>query len=142
MPDREELAWAAGFFDGEGHVRCSLVQEKQYPLLRVEVAQRDPQVLERFQRVIGCGRIYAINRKPPKNSYYNWHVGRFEHAQAVIALLWTWLSPVKRKQAKVALARVQEAYNSGRFPNRKNLRDAKTLDLPDAKAAEVDGESH
>lgn len=101
--NREELAWAAGLFDGEGHVRTTFVQNK-YPVLRVEIAQKDRRVLDRFHKAVGClGKIYMINRKAPKNPYFNLHTGKFEHAQAIIALLWTWLSPIKREQAKNAI---------------------------------------
>jgi hypothetical protein len=54
--DREELSWAAGFFDGEG---CfSLVRNFRYPTVRIAQAEREP--LERFQAAVGgIGKVYG-----------------------------------------------------------------------------------
>src|SRR5437773_3792330 len=61
--DRAELAWAAGFFDGEGStIARTLTSRPGYHQLNVTVPQsgRDgiPAVLLRFQRVmLGMGHI-------------------------------------------------------------------------------------
>ena len=114
--DTHELAWAAGFFDGEGSTYVD-------PALRVSVVQNDPYVLERFQRAVGgLGRvgggkvIYGRAKKP----MFTWRTSGWREAQAVIALLWQWLSPQKREQALKAFARYDM---SGRGNNRgRNFR--------------------
>lgn len=109
--EREELAWAAGLFDGEGYVGINITQGK-YPVLRVELSQKDRRVLDRFQAAMGgLGTIYLVRRQKG-NPYFNWHTGKFESAQAVIAFIWQWLSPVKRKQAKEALLRYRRHYDN------------------------------
>lgn len=100
-PSREELAWAAGFFDGEGNTRSRRVADRggQPPIL--SVSQVDEFSLLRFKNaVLGLGTIrgpygpYSANRKP----YYVWSTNRLSHSIAVCGLLWHWLGPVKRGQ--------------------------------------------
>ena len=53
--DREEIAWAAGFFDGEG---CfSYIQKARYVCLRIGQSELEP--LERFREAVGLGKIYG-----------------------------------------------------------------------------------
>lgn len=118
-PNREELAWAAGFFDGEGHVSFNHRKNtRSKGGLRFTVAQADRAVLDRMQRALGIGRVkgpygpYKTQTKP----FWIYMVGSFEEVQAAIAMMWSFLSPVKRAQAKVAL---QEAAISHAVPNRK-----------------------
>ena len=119
--EREQLAWAAGLFDGEGYVGVNWQGPKGFPAIRIEASQKDRRVLDRFHSVVGgFGSIYIVG--PRKGDpYFKWHCGKFEHVQAVIALLWTWLSPIKREQAAQTLREAKEAYASGRFPNRKSV---------------------
>ena len=108
--NREELAWAAGLFDGEGNVGVfKAYDRKTFEAKRImlSMAQTDPQVLERFQRaVFGLGSINGpYNWKSPFKAKSRWvfRAGSFEHVQAIIAALWVFLSPVKLAQAKKAL---------------------------------------
>jgi hypothetical protein len=48
-----ELAWAAGFFDGEGHI----AYRKRRLMMAVAQTNREP--LERFLDAVGGGRIYG-----------------------------------------------------------------------------------
>ena len=97
--DKSELAWAAGFFDGEG---CSFLHGKIYPAMEVQqIAVNDehvPAVIERFYNATGkIGKLY--NRKYDTRrwscAFHGW-----ERAQTVLAMLWPYLSLVKRAQAK------------------------------------------
>ena len=108
-PDREELAWAAGFFDGEGNIRARV--DKYHNAFVVQIAQTDRRPLERFQAAVGgIGVIYgpyapsSRKTKPHHNLAYAYHTNRFEHTQAVAAMLWSFLSPPKREQARSAVA--------------------------------------
>ena len=99
-----ELAWAAGFYDGEGSTVIG--RQGRTPQLRVQLAQIDPQVLERFKAAVGgLGNITGPykSRSPKHKEKWIYFSSRFEHAQAVIALLWRFLSPVKREQALKAM---------------------------------------
>jgi hypothetical protein len=63
--------------------------------------------------VDGLGNIYP-SRRNGKDTWA-WHAQSFEHFQAVIALLWRWLSPIKREQARIAL----ERYHADRVGRRR-----------------------
>lgn len=97
--NHQELAWAAGFFDGEGCSRSAGYSP------RVVIGQTDPRVLQRFKEAVGgLGLIYGpydnkrgTNR--PWADRWEYAATTFESAQAVITLLWKWLSPIKREQA-------------------------------------------
>jgi hypothetical protein len=84
--NREELAWCAGFFDGEGHVSA-----KRHGIA-LSVNQIHPEVIERFKDAVG-------KRRP----VYKFVAGSFHDVQAICAMLWPWLGSVKREQFKRAL---------------------------------------
>ena len=94
--NREELAWAAGFFDGEGWVGLS-GRGKQ---LSIRVVQVDRRVLDRFAAALGLGRVTGprTRRNPKWRPMYVYQVGGFPITQAIMAMLWRWMSPVKREQ--------------------------------------------
>ena len=87
---KTELAWAAGFFDGEGHFGCH-----HFPYLYLSISQKDRNVLDRFRRIFKTGRVY-----PPygKDSCYRFAIGNFHSIQKIIVALWPYLSIVKRDQ--------------------------------------------
>ena len=54
-PDREELAWAAGFFDGEG---CfSYTEKARYGV--ATITQADIRPLDRFKTAVRVGNVYG-----------------------------------------------------------------------------------
>src|SRR5262245_57487345 len=103
--DREALAWAAGFFDGEGNTHLT---KQGYIVMKVGQTDDARECLLRFQAAVhGLGRIYGPYSNNGKNQsrrpYHVWEVAKFETAQAVVAMLWPWLSGPKRRQARAAL---------------------------------------
>lgn len=108
MIDREALAWAAGFFDGEGST--SLARSKKQPnspSLCVSVGQIGFETLTRFQNAVGgLGHIYHVRTVP---GTYAFRACKFEHAQAIVAMLWTFVSSVKKEQALNAMRGYHEA---------------------------------
>ena len=104
--NREELAWAAGFFDGEG---CTY-WNKSGGHIGLNVCQactsgQPAETLQRFRAAVGG--LGKLNRKSP--TAYALVVQNFEHVQAIIAMLWFWLSDRKREQYKKTL----EVWRSG-----------------------------
>lgn len=97
MRTREELAWAAGFFEGEG-----VISQRQKNGRFVAINNTDMEPLLRFQEAVGVGKLRGpygpynngISRKP----YWTWSASNFEHRQAVIAMLWPWLSARRKVQ--------------------------------------------
>jgi hypothetical protein len=99
--DREELAWAAGFFDGEGHTSPDG--------LSMEIYQTDPRPLERFRAAVGGIGKVSGPRPPARGSRkvsWTWDAYNWADTQAVIAMLWAFLSAPKRDQARKALMTV------------------------------------
>ena len=107
IPNKEELAWAAGFFDGEGsvHVCHSGTKGRKYlPYPQVTISQSGElgaEPLEKFNLAIGnLGKIYGP--KPPgknqKQIRWMWEASGFKKTQVIMALLWKYLGTVKRNK--------------------------------------------
>lgn len=105
--DREELSWAAGFFDGEG----TTYSNRGVP--RLNVPQADPRPIDRFKAAIGgIGHVRIVpppKLYPTRKQQWHWDTTSFEHAQAALAMLWSFLSRPKREQALKAF----KAYGGG-----------------------------
>jgi len=103
QPNREELAWAAGFFDGEGCTTYHLGKhQRKYPRLRVsQSGNNGNELLERFKNAIGFGIVYGPYKIAKNQTKIRWvfQVTGFEKVQATISLLWDWLGTEKRNQA-------------------------------------------
>lgn len=110
--DREALAWAAGFYDGEGCTHLSFSSpradgSRSYSP-SMTIAQTDRRVLERFQRALtGMGSIDGpFQKKNPKwNQTWVWRISSYERTAQVICLLWPWLDEIKQEQATNVLSR-------------------------------------
>jgi hypothetical protein len=102
--DRHELAWAAGFFDGEGWANRSRrgVQSR--------INQSDnagvPEVLLRFRQIVGCGRIQGPVREDGRIDLYYWLVSSRGDVEEVASLIWPWLGDVKRAEFDATLGRM------------------------------------
>lgn len=121
--NREELAWAAGLFDGEGYVGCNKHTKKKYRHLRINVGQTDTEVLCRFSDAVGLGRINGPTKARPghfgKKEMWTLSINGYEEVQAAVAMLWRWLSGPKRRQATLALLDAREYYKTVRKHVRK-----------------------
>ena len=130
MINREALAWAAGFFDGEGYTGLSkfsttgrkgrkLSRWKRYPTISISQTGTGEE-LHRFNKAIGSiGKVngpygpYSMNSKP----YYQFQLSGFEKVQAVVAMLWEFLCTPKREQATSVLERYLKQPNyKGELP--------------------------
>jgi len=119
--DPLQIAWAAGFFDGEGStIAYQPNKGSRYLRLQATVPQSGhgevPEVLHRFRAaMLGMGKIAG----PNEYGVYVWRTRAFEETQASIALLWAYLGPVKRAQATAAIREVLDGYRSGRLKARR-----------------------
>lgn len=106
MRTREDLAWAAGFIDGEGGTYCSGPETARAGLL-LKAGQAERSTLERMRDSLGLGTVYGpyktagLHHRP----YWTCSIGGFEKVQAAVAMLWPFLSEPKRQQAHAALYR-------------------------------------
>jgi hypothetical protein len=118
--DSHELAWAAGFYDGEGctqlmHVRPHLKREKpyrnkDYPTIRIIVTQAERATLERFQQAVGDGNIIGpiTKNRPGRRPLYRLSKNG-PAAVEILRTIWPWLSGPKREQALAAVAIYNES---------------------------------
>jgi hypothetical protein len=108
--DRHELAWAAGFFDGEGWTNAVGHQRRRttQPMARVNQAgtQGMPAVLIRFQAALGgLGRIGGPYVMYGRKDLYRWHVSSRGDVELLHHLLLPWLGQVKLNEFAEALGR-------------------------------------
>lgn len=110
--DREALAWAAGFFDGEGtavlantnstRVNPTTGVRRDYPTPHLAVTQHyDPETVHRFHRaVLGLGKVSGPHSSAGTAHHprWAWTCRRPHETIAVIGLLWPFLSTPKREQ--------------------------------------------
>lgn len=130
--DLLELAWAAGFYDGEGSTITQVESRDRRVTLQICVSQCDVGPLERFQRALGgIGAIYGPTPrpKPQWRPLYQFRINRFEHSQAAIAMLWRFLCEPKREQAAEAMQRYhRERSQVYRFKNQQVCRNGHPRD--------------
>jgi hypothetical protein len=125
--DTHELAWAAGFYDGEGCTYAP-VRRSGKPSERIvlSVGQKTLFCLERFQKAVGgLGRIYHYKGK----DFYVWTAQSIKEADTTLNALWPYLSTSKQQQAlkhgfKVGVVRARLVGRSGgkMYPTLEDLK--------------------
>lgn len=116
MSDEYELAWAAGFYDGEGSAGFySNGSSSRSMRLCASVAQKDLRPLRRFQRALGFGRIGNI---AAQSGVSYWRVTSEPDVRRLSQLLWPHLSEPKREQ----FTRVLSAFDARPVVQRKAQR--------------------
>ena len=112
-PTHSELAWAAGFYEGEG---CATAHGPSsyhpgYPRLEIVQVQREP--LERMQQYFGGAIRSFVPARPNNQPSHIWRVNG-PRAIGVMMTLYAWLSPRRKDQFK----KVFSAWRSseGRIP--------------------------
>lgn len=145
IPPATERAWAAGFFDGEGHCGCRKVQRGDYVSLTV-VQTKETATLERFQAAVGgYGRIYERNhRREGWSQTWALQIAAHREVQQAVCLMWEFLSEPKRRQITDALTKYKQyqADAAARRPegfrwSNQKLTDKQVLEIK-AKLAEGD----
>lgn len=106
--DTHELAWAAGFIDGEGWIGCS----GKHAVLQITASQVDRRALDRLVVALHAGRVSGPYKKGSSvtKPIYQFNLCRLEDTQMAIIRLWPWLGPYRRAQAKNSLLRVRNLH--------------------------------
>jgi hypothetical protein len=105
---REDLAWCAGIFEGEGSFSFSRVGGRTY--VKATVAMTDHDVVERFASTVGFGSVTYpyppswAGRKPKAV----WSTHSFEKVQALAAATWPWLGARRRARVTELIGLAQE----------------------------------
>ena len=96
---RHAVAWAAGFFEGEG----SITLKGGRPLIQLKNCEEE--VGRRFQRVLRVGKVYGpyLNRSGERDGYarkpfFLW-CAHGEDLEIAIETMWPWLSNRTRRRA-------------------------------------------
>lgn len=102
--NKENLAYAAGLFDGEGTSRFCLYNGTNRAI-RLQIKMTDVEPLRKFWEAINHkAKVYGPYRERKwKGEYrdnYQVLVQNFEEFQFVMCLLWNWLSQPKKNQFK------------------------------------------
>ncbi len=106
MPSREELAWAAGLFEGEGYIGMSRVSPA------MSLASTDEDVVQKFNQVVGLGRVcgpytYTYTYRKKSKPIWVWRAGGFTNVQAIGALLWFKLCDRRRTKIQDVLLKAR-----------------------------------
>lgn len=94
--ESHDFAWAAGFFDGEGWAN----KKERGVQARINQASPDgvPEVLIKFQRIVGVGRIKGPVIVDGKQPLYYWEATSRADLLRVGERIVPWLCPVKRAE--------------------------------------------
>lgn len=139
MTREQEVAWAAGLFEGEG---CFIFVTSRrdgrvWTYLNVGLGMTDRDVVERFRVIMGVGSISFESRKHATHKdMHNWQVSNRRDVAIAVALLEPFLgerrtarlneirgltSPVRRKAcAKTLCSRGHALIGENRKPNGPN----------------------
>lgn len=101
MSRETELAWAAGFFDGEGCIQISVTRKNGIPIyhgLSVRLANVDLPSVQRFCSIMSRGSI-NVRTRPFQKTIYTWALGGKSVIQ-ILCLLMPYLR-AKRPEARV-----------------------------------------
>lgn len=96
-----ELAWSAGFFDGEGTV-YNRTRFKKYTYLNLEISQRDRRPLDRFCKAVGHGKIISRPSRGSTKEHFMWVCYRQQDVKEVMNKIYPYLSDPKKEQYKKA----------------------------------------
>jgi len=95
---REDLAWAAGLFEGEGCFSTRHYSRDRSLLAKIKMS--DEAVVSKFHKVIKVGNVTGPYLALKKKPVWIWQVGSFEGVQHTISSLWNWLGTRRRTRAK------------------------------------------
>jgi hypothetical protein len=101
-----ELAWAAGFWDGEGCCHVSSRKGCRTMAISLSTSQAfSPEYLIRFQEAVeGLGKVRGpyTNKTSNPNPYWTWTCNRLDDIHRVMEILTPYLSTPKREQYEKA----------------------------------------
>jgi len=105
--DEHELAWAAGFFDGDGW--AASVRERRrrtgQPMAQINQGSLTgvPEVLVRFRDAVGVGRVAGPKIEEGREPLYRWVASSRGDVTRVGSAIGPWLSDQKRDQFAAAV---------------------------------------
>lgn len=113
---KENIAYVAGLYEGDGTIIYTTTPLKK-PYMRLTIAMSDWEPLEMAQAILGVGSLgKPISEQYHKDAFvrkpiYRYNIHGLEKVQYVIAMIYPWLSPRRKKQAKKVLERYKNAFS-------------------------------
>lgn len=105
--ERTELAWAAGFWDGEGSAYLVRQEGRRTAQPHARINQSSttgmPEVLVRFEAALGFGSLQGPDLMEGREPLYRWVVSSRALVEAILERLEPWLGQVKRHQLQTVL---------------------------------------
>lgn len=88
-----ETAWAAGLYEGEGHIGFSGGR------IQMRINSTDVDVLERFQQIFGVGKVYGPYKSGPRcKPIYHWACYRRANVEMVVNQILPLLGERRKRQ--------------------------------------------
>jgi hypothetical protein len=104
MASAEEWAWAAGLFEGEGHISVRDKGNGTYYRTLV-VGMTEEAVVRRFHAIVGAGNIRLVRREKKNwNHLWWWDCSRFDDVEFILLKFMPWLGPRRREKAELLLS--------------------------------------
>ena len=112
MISYSEIPYVAGLIEGEGCIAFWTQKtgrsgfRKNYPAVSLRISMTDKEPLEQICRILGFGNVRGPFPKGRHKPAYKLEFAKFEEVQAIIALIWKWLSPRRKARAAFALKEI------------------------------------
>lgn len=102
---REQLAWAAGLFDGEGSIGLQYEgsRSEKSLRLRMRLMMTDAEAVERFRAIVSAGTLTVQQRTDGRKTSHCWFLQEREALLRVLVALSPYLV-VKRWEALMGVA--------------------------------------
>lgn len=128
MPTEAEIAWAAGFYEGEGYITCAA----RVYAIHMAVSQNTEWPLVRWGEIVGCGFLHSHTAQRPPDArgmrlnapIMRWRISKGEDVIRIARLLYPHLSPRRQAQIDTALERY-----ANRLQSPRNSRGALKLEV-------------
>lgn len=138
--NREQLAWLAGFYEGEGNVNGAIYDRGDHyaRTIRFNVDQQDESqfsLLKAKKIIMGLGVpenhiTFDMNKR---SKCWKLRVNRFEDVEKIYLAIWEWLSPRRKAQVQEAFIVYCEEFaefKAANSSNRYKERQSSICDLP------------
>jgi hypothetical protein len=81
------------------------------PAIHAQLGSTDLDVLEKFASIVGVGHLTGPYAHKGRKTSWTWQTGKFEHVQALVAMLWPWLGRRRRVRAReIIRARIEHGW--------------------------------
>lgn len=106
-----EVAWAAGFWEGEGYIKAHSHYKESKPYgIYISACQADKEPLLRLQKTFG-GHLtgpYGPYNNVSKKVRYEWRITKLNEAIKFIQIIWPHLSEFRRRQILKVIKKVDK----------------------------------